>query len=306
MGHVFISYSHEDAVFVSSLTSSLRVRGIEYWRDIEHFQPGDVWDEKIHHALKNAERLIVILSENSVKHSGDEKKDEVGKEWRYALANNKPVIPVYLRTCEIPYRLNDLQYVDFRTNYQRGIDQLTKFLHEPVNVAQSQDIGTDPSPYIKMLKDENWHIRFDAVEVLIKMLAGAGTVKLAEVLRDVINDTRPIIHDLVNRKTTNFQVSLSPKSGPPGTIITLKSTLPLNNIKIAFISIHRPDIWVHTPDFTDYYDKDIKRTFVSEDNTEICYKIPAAATPFVVGLHIVGFYSDIPHEEFSVDFYYDY
>ena len=62
MGYAFISYSHKDSAFVSTLFSRLKREGLPCQYDRSIVQPGDIWDDKIHDALKHAERLIVVMS----------------------------------------------------------------------------------------------------------------------------------------------------------------------------------------------------------------------------------------------------
>ena len=47
--------------------------------------------------------------------------DEVG----YALSKKKPIIPILLQDCEVPYRLNRIQYIDFRNSYDDGFKELS-------------------------------------------------------------------------------------------------------------------------------------------------------------------------------------
>jgi hypothetical protein len=282
MGYVFISYSHNDAPFVSMLTSTFRLRGIEYWRDIEQIKPGDVWDEKIHYALKDAERLLVVLSEDAMA------SDEVSNEWRYALTLHKPIIPVYLRTCEIPYRLNTLQYVDFRAKYQAGIEQLVMFLAEPVSSYQPQEIGTDPTPYQAALKDENWHIRWDAVDVLVKMLAGAGTLKLVEVLADIFNDKRQSVRNLLKENTNLSIFTISPFIAPAGSTITLKSSVPWKGTQILIYE-KRKDFAIHSLSPFPRSSRLLEEILVSSKDQEVQYITPPdneEGTLQLVGLEI--------------------
>jgi hypothetical protein len=52
--------------------------------------------------------------------------DEVG----YALTKKKVVVPVLFETCEVPYRLNRLQYVDARTDYDGAVRALVSTLQD--------------------------------------------------------------------------------------------------------------------------------------------------------------------------------
>ena len=64
----------------------------------------------------------MILSPSSV--SSTNVKDEVA----FALEEHKTVIPVFYRDCKVPFQLRPFQYVDFRTDYDRGLKTLLKTL----------------------------------------------------------------------------------------------------------------------------------------------------------------------------------
>jgi hypothetical protein len=49
-------------------------------------------------------------------------------EISYAVRGGKRILPVLLRVCEIPYRLERFQYADFTTDYNTGFSQLLKEL----------------------------------------------------------------------------------------------------------------------------------------------------------------------------------
>ena len=181
MGYTFISYSRKDAAFVQMLVSSLRRQGFEYWFDMEHIQPGDLWRRVLHEAVTNAARMIVVISDHSMA------SDEVMAEWDYALYLKISVIPLYLRDCEMNYRLRDLNYIDFRGSYQSGIDVLLPALKQAPVRAPTVSVKNTPE-YVEDATDRNWMIRCHAVDRLIDlgagMLGGAGLVALITALDD--------------------------------------------------------------------------------------------------------------------------
>ncbi len=66
--------------------------------------------------------MLVVLSENSVK------SENVLDEIAFALKERKEVIPILYRDCVIPYRLGRLQYIDFRSDYCQGMNELERHL----------------------------------------------------------------------------------------------------------------------------------------------------------------------------------
>lgn len=194
MGHVFISYSRNDydSAFVSLLTASyLSKWGIEYWRDIEYIRAGEEWDTAIHYALKGAERLLLVMSPESMA------SPNVHDEWAYAIEQKIPIIPVYLRECEIHFRLRRREYIDFRTsaNRKEAFQKLAAALKEPIEPHEPEIISDSPKPHLDGLKSENWHIRWDALDTLLKMASGAGLYKL---LSDLLSKEQPSTHTLTN------------------------------------------------------------------------------------------------------------
>jgi hypothetical protein len=115
----FISYSRTDADFVLRLCQDLRGAGTSIWLDKLDIRPGEDWDESIARALAECGRMVIVLSPTSV--ASDNVLDEVG----YALSKKKPIIPILLQDCEVPYRLNRIQYIDFRNSYDDGFKELS-------------------------------------------------------------------------------------------------------------------------------------------------------------------------------------
>jgi hypothetical protein len=63
----FISYSHTDESFAKCLHSRLRDEHIRVWFAPEDIRGGDKIHEQIEHAIKIHDKLLIVLSENSLK-----------------------------------------------------------------------------------------------------------------------------------------------------------------------------------------------------------------------------------------------
>jgi hypothetical protein len=114
----FISYARQDSVFALQLASELRAAGAPVWLDQLDMPAGQRWDNVIQKALRDCPRLLVILSPSSV--SSENVMDEVS----FALDEDKTIIPVLLRDCDIPMRLRRFHRVDVRN----GLDSLDELL----------------------------------------------------------------------------------------------------------------------------------------------------------------------------------
>jgi len=108
--HVFMCYAREDQDFVTKLALKLRERKINVWLDQWHISAGADWDMEVDKALYECSKFLIVLSPSSVS------SNEVRGEWRTAIDENKPIIPILYQSCRIPRQLKLYQYVDF-TSY---------------------------------------------------------------------------------------------------------------------------------------------------------------------------------------------
>ena len=63
----FISHSSKDKEFVEQLNSSLREAGVHVWYAPEDLLPGQKLRDQIKRAIKSFDKLLLVLSENSMK-----------------------------------------------------------------------------------------------------------------------------------------------------------------------------------------------------------------------------------------------
>src|SRR5687768_5595710 len=115
---IFMSYSRADTDFVVKLISELINQGLNIWLDQHKIGAGQRWDNTIQEALQNSDLFIIVLSPNSVA------SENVLDELSFAIHSGIRIIPVLYRDCQIPYRVARIQFVDFRTDYQRGFGHL--------------------------------------------------------------------------------------------------------------------------------------------------------------------------------------
>lgn len=126
----FFSYSREDSEFALRLAADLRAAGALVWIDQLDIGPGQLWDRAVQSALENCPSVLIILSPASVN------SDNVMDEINFALDQKKSLIPVLYRDCDIPFRVRRFQHLDFRSEYERMLEELRKCLH----------IGGTPQP----------------------------------------------------------------------------------------------------------------------------------------------------------------
>lgn len=121
---IFISYSRSDSDFAMKLANDLREAGINVWLDQLDINTGERWDRSIQSALRECPRLLIILSPDSM--NSDSVMDEVS----YALQEEKQMIPILFRECDIDFRLRRLQHIDFIMDYGLGFTKLLALLNQ--------------------------------------------------------------------------------------------------------------------------------------------------------------------------------
>lgn len=136
--YFFFSYAREDAEFVLKLAQKLRAVGVKLWLDQLDIFGGQHWDSAIEGALETCTDMIIVLSPESS--ASPNVMDEVA----YALEKGKKIVPILLRSCDIPFRLRRVQYIDFTSGYDTGYRALLGALHidQPAQLLES-DIPDD-------------------------------------------------------------------------------------------------------------------------------------------------------------------
>ncbi|MBI3800780.1 MAG: SUMF1/EgtB/PvdO family nonheme iron enzyme [Deltaproteobacteria bacterium] len=120
--HVFICYAREDTQFVLTLVRRLKERGVSAWLDTLNLRPGEDWDHAIDKALVECTNFLIVLSPDAVE------SREVRGELRTALDEDKSIVPVIYRGCQIPRQLRTIQYIDFSSGDVDNEDTLTQLI----------------------------------------------------------------------------------------------------------------------------------------------------------------------------------
>ena len=142
-GRTFISYAREDSEFGLRLAKDLRAAGLDLWLDQLDIHPGERWDQSVEKALRSSASLLVVLSPTAV--GSNNVMDEIA----FALEEDKRVIPVLHRACEIPFRLRRVQRIDFTAEYQGGLRLLLRSLgveERPTGPERQRQESAEASP----------------------------------------------------------------------------------------------------------------------------------------------------------------
>ncbi len=106
--HVFVSYSHADASLVAPIVKLLRVNKSLVFQDIDGIQPGERWRSEIARGLAESHLVVVFWCDHA------NRSDEVSKEWKAAIEQEKDLLPLLLDATPLPPGLGEFQWIDFR------------------------------------------------------------------------------------------------------------------------------------------------------------------------------------------------
>lgn len=156
---VFLCHASGDKPPVRDLYKRLTAEGVDAWLDKEKLLPGQDWRMEIPKAVREADVVVVCLSNKSITKEG-----YVQKEIKFALdiAEEKPegtifLIPARLEDCVVPERLSRWHWVDLYE--ENGFIQLLRSLKLR---AEAVDAAVEPALYVDSDKEtdrrlEQWY-----------------------------------------------------------------------------------------------------------------------------------------------------
>lgn len=123
---VFLSHAKEDKNrFVLDFGEKLRNNGIDVWLDKWEMLPGDSLVDKIfEEGLKNAEAIIIILSDYSVNKPWV--KEELNAGMMKKIGKGTKIIPVIIDDCSVPESLQSTLWerISDLSDYQESLDRI--------------------------------------------------------------------------------------------------------------------------------------------------------------------------------------
>lgn len=125
---VFLSHSSSDKGFVRGLAVDLAGIGHKPWLDEWEILGGDSIPTRISDGIEGADFVVVVLSTSSVNSKWVENEWQA-KHWDEVNSRQVSVIPLLLEDCTIPTLLKVKRYIDFRTNYSNGLENLARTLN---------------------------------------------------------------------------------------------------------------------------------------------------------------------------------
>ncbi|WP_342415016.1 TIR domain-containing protein [Paenibacillus sp. FSL R10-2782] len=136
MMKVFISYSHNDKEIAVSIGDILRNAGHDIWMAIWKIAVGDNIIEKINKGIKDADAIIMILSNSSL-----------NSKWTFRefsamvlgdlSREDRKIVPIVIDKSSVPSYLSNYKYINLTNNFDEGIRELLSGLSEEKKNNQS-------------------------------------------------------------------------------------------------------------------------------------------------------------------------
>lgn len=112
MPKLFVSYAREDRAFTTALARRLGAH-YEVFVDVSAVLGGQAWERRIEQGIRECAACLVVVTPASGRSRW------VARETHFAESLKKPLIPL-LVSAELPLRLLDRQFVDFRGTTEAG------------------------------------------------------------------------------------------------------------------------------------------------------------------------------------------
>ena len=153
---IFVSYSSDDRPFALGLVKELQSLGANVWIDQLGIGLGENWDNAIENALEKSETFMLILSPTSVE------SQNVQDEVSIAISTKKKLVPILIKKCELPMRLQRRQYADLTNNPDKAINDILTFLglNEKTNTSLDKilsliGVSEAPKKVVQKVKEES-------------------------------------------------------------------------------------------------------------------------------------------------------
>ncbi len=142
--YIFISYARPNQQAAEQVEAYLTQANFRVFRDTCDIHSGDNWDMTIEQALRETDRMVLLLSSTSMPY-----RKEVHREWFFYDQQGKPIHPLYLDKCELHSRLYAYNYIDARPGLAAALERLGRDL--------VQDFGAVDAPHTRdrILVNEN-------------------------------------------------------------------------------------------------------------------------------------------------------
>lgn len=122
LGKIFLSHATPDKSFVRRLSRRLEDMGYETWLDEKDLQVGDPLATKIFDAIREAQVVIVVVSEAALRSNW--LRHEVNAATKEMIEGNCRLLPVLIGDVEPPPEVTSLLYADCRKGRRGGVRRI--------------------------------------------------------------------------------------------------------------------------------------------------------------------------------------
>ncbi len=132
----FLSYSRQDASFVTDMAQTLERRGIDVWMDTDDIRGSEPWRRSIVDAITSADAVVLIVSPASMT------SKNVEREITVAAEVHRRIVPVVIEAATLPAALQyELAGVQQVIATGRPLDEVVDDLEEAL-----RGVGAPPAP----------------------------------------------------------------------------------------------------------------------------------------------------------------
>lgn len=165
----FISYSSKDEAFVQKLAAYLKQNGIKVWYAAEDMKPGEKIYNQIKSAISSFDRLLVVLSENSME-SDWVKTELVNALDKQRTENRQVLFPISLTTFE---KLKKWELIDANTGVDIARELRSYFIPDFSQWQDELTFQTVITKIINALKKDELEKSSTQISKLIQQFRGA-------------------------------------------------------------------------------------------------------------------------------------
>jgi hypothetical protein len=170
MLRVFLSHSSQDTELAEEICGDLRCAGYEPWIDKQSIKAGSPIYASIESAALKCHYFVVLLSNAAITSQWVE-EEVMNVLWdKLSEKKRKQIIPALKESCELPRKLRNYKYADFRNGYAVGFAQIYSAIDYPPIANRWPDDLLPPDQLVLLERDaktaEADHIRFACAHTL--------------------------------------------------------------------------------------------------------------------------------------------
>lgn len=164
MPSIYFSYTHADTALAKKLSDALAERGYTVLMDAEIMNPGEDWRKALLTALKSADGVVALITDNSVKSNYVISEIGTARAFVDETSNKKFLIPIFYENVEIPNIIGDLLGIRLDDNNLVDVvnqidSSISKFIGKKGAVEEKQsqvkaEIEGKAADYVSQAKQE--------------------------------------------------------------------------------------------------------------------------------------------------------